>query len=1141
MRKIEWICLFALLISFTVVFSVCDNGSISVPTTYTVTFQTNGGSSIESQTVEEGAQAVRPANPTKNGFTFGNWYADAELTTVFDFDTPINNDITLYAKWLDPNDPNTIFTIRFNSNGGSVIEDQLISEGNTASRPQNPSKSGFGFAGWFSDEGLTMGYNFDSPVTQNITLYAKWDTNFFTVSFNSMGGSSVESQNIAHNTTATKPNDPILEGSVFDNWYIDIELQTVHNFDTPITGNITLYAKWLTPFTVTFNSNVGSEVPAQIVGEGKTASRPQDPTRTGFIFGNWYIDAELVTVYNFDISVTGNITLYAKWLSPYTVSFNSNGGSFVTDQIIGEGRTVNRPQNPVRTGYDFTSWFIDEGLTIEYDFNTPVTQDITLYAKWNINFNIDDFGTGATIDGEFTVSNATEWADAISVINAEGNGTAVTKKNYIINIVADFALPGIDYYVLSWSTDPTFTSTYINISLRGKDHTMSLSSNGAMILLDTNQNLIIRDITLKGRNMTSDGGDNTQPLLYIRGVGVTLELKGDATITGNGGNEDRAAFHGCGIRFESNGTLIIQDNAKIHGNDFMGVSMQGGSIIMRDNAAIFNNENGIGGTWNTNSSNTTVTMQDQAKVYGNSGSGISCGDFSMIDNATVYNNDWTGVQSGNAIMSHNARIYENGGDGIWATNLTMTDYATIIDNMGGGASAYIITMNDNALITRNDGRGVTTIGYGLDDTIEMNDNAEISYNTGGGVYSSNIIMNNNSSIVNNSVSISGTLGGGGGVLLPRGLISTLIMNDKSLISGNISENGNGGGIGCANEPTSMSITTNIILQGDARITNNRTISGGGIYIGGGTVATSSLIIKDNVSIDNNTATDTGGGICIFGLHHGTPTILTIQDNAIIKENTANQAGGLYFGHIEATICGFAKVVDNTARQGGGVMAVASTFTMQNNSSISNNTATGDYAAGGGVYLAGSTTIALKTFIPSFIMRDNATVSNNIVLSNTDSAIFGGGGIYATASGDWKNSLILMHDNTTVSGNIAPRGGGVFTRYDGFTGNFGNLYMLRDSKISGNTASIEGGGVYTMANTYLRMSGGTIYGNNEGEDSNVVKNGNTNINGMGAALFKETNAVTQYGTFSADGETFTSSGNLSTTDNTIRVENGVLQP
>jgi uncharacterized repeat protein (TIGR02543 family) len=108
--------------------------------------------------------------PTRTGYTFGGWYSNSVLTTAFNFDSPITADITLYAKWIQA----VTYTVTFNSNNGSDVAPKTVNEGQKADKPANPTKSGFLFDGWYSNSELTTAFDFNTPITQNITLYAKW-------------------------------------------------------------------------------------------------------------------------------------------------------------------------------------------------------------------------------------------------------------------------------------------------------------------------------------------------------------------------------------------------------------------------------------------------------------------------------------------------------------------------------------------------------------------------------------------------------------------------------------------------------------------------------------------------------------------------------------------------------------------------------------------------------------------------------------------------------------------------------------------------------------------------------------------------------------------------------------------------------
>ena len=147
------------------------------PKTYTVTFNSDGGSAVAAQKVTEGKAVAKPADPKRNGYTFGGWYADAKLTKAYDFKAVVKGDLTLYAKWTKNSTPAPqpkTFTVTFNSNGGSAVAAQKVTEGKAVAKPADPTRSGYTFAGWYSDAKLTKAYDFKAVVKADATLYAKW-------------------------------------------------------------------------------------------------------------------------------------------------------------------------------------------------------------------------------------------------------------------------------------------------------------------------------------------------------------------------------------------------------------------------------------------------------------------------------------------------------------------------------------------------------------------------------------------------------------------------------------------------------------------------------------------------------------------------------------------------------------------------------------------------------------------------------------------------------------------------------------------------------------------------------------------------------------------------------------------------------
>lgn len=150
----------------------------------------------------------------------------------------------------------------------------------------------------------------------------------------------------------------------------------------------------LQKYTVTFNSQGGSEVASQAVYAGEKIVKPANPTKEKEYFVDWYKEAECTNVWDFENeTVSQDITLYAKWTSiAYTVTFETNEGTPIEAQLVPEGTFATKPvPAPTKEGYLFEGWYTEQTMTNLFDFYTPITKDITLYAKWmdisSITFN----------------------------------------------------------------------------------------------------------------------------------------------------------------------------------------------------------------------------------------------------------------------------------------------------------------------------------------------------------------------------------------------------------------------------------------------------------------------------------------------------------------------------------------------------------------------------------------------------------------------------------------------------------------------------------------------------------------------------------------------------------------------------------
>ena len=218
-----------------------------------------------------------------------------------------------------------------------------------------------------------------------MTVYAKWIVNSYEITFDSRGGSAVNSirQNFQSNISA--PTNPTREGFTFDGWYTNQSLTgDPYEFTTMPSENIVLYAKWLAnSYTINFNSNGGSAVSAITQAFGSSVSAPTDPTRTGYEFLGWFINATTQDSYQFTTIPSQNISLTARWrILQYTIIFETRAGSEIDSLTLDYNSQIELPADPTRNGFTFGGWFTNPELTIEFSVSPMPANDITLYAKW---------------------------------------------------------------------------------------------------------------------------------------------------------------------------------------------------------------------------------------------------------------------------------------------------------------------------------------------------------------------------------------------------------------------------------------------------------------------------------------------------------------------------------------------------------------------------------------------------------------------------------------------------------------------------------------------------------------------------------------------------------------------------------------
>ena len=357
------------------------------PVVYTITFNSNDGSSVESQNVNAGEKLTEPTPaPTKEGFTFDGWYEDSTFSKKFDFNTPITDSMTLYAKWIENK-----YTLTFDANGGTGSMTPIADLTGEYTLPSNgfTAPSGKQFKGWSLTTDGAIVTKVD--MTENKTVYAIWEdiqVVTYTVTFDVNGGTSVASQNVNAGEKATEPTPaPTKEGFTFDGWYEDATLNTKFDFNTQIVSEITLYAKWIeNKYTLTFDANGGSGIMTPIADLTGEYTLPANgfTAPSGKQFKGWSLTTDGATVTKVDM--TENKTVYAIWedipVVTYTLTFDANGGSGTMTPIADLTGEYTLPANgfTAPSGKQFKGWSLTaNGATVT---KVDMTENRTVYAIW---------------------------------------------------------------------------------------------------------------------------------------------------------------------------------------------------------------------------------------------------------------------------------------------------------------------------------------------------------------------------------------------------------------------------------------------------------------------------------------------------------------------------------------------------------------------------------------------------------------------------------------------------------------------------------------------------------------------------------------------------------------------------------------
>ena len=415
-------------------------------------------------------------------------------------------DVTeLTVQWTAPT-----YAVTLNTNGGTIADGKDVTGytyGVGATLPTDVTRTGYTFKGWYDNENLT-----GSPVTAiggaetgNKEYWAKWEINQYTITFDTNGGSEIVPITQDYGTEITAPADPTRKGYTFKGWDKEIP-------ETMPAENITVKAQWgINQYTITFDTNGGSEIAPITQDYGTKITAPDKPTRKGYTFKGW--DKEIPETMPAD-----NITVKAQWeINQYTITFDTNGGSEIAPITQDYGTEITAPDNPTRKGYTFKGW--DKEIP-----ETMPAENITITARWKDT----EKPTGEIIIG------TNKWNEFLNELTF-GIFFKDTQE-VTINAVDNSGVVFVSYLV----TDKELSEAELNsLVFRAYEEPFSIDPNGEYIiyvmLVDENINITY----LRSDRITLD---NIQPVIsgiengktYCEAQTVTVDEKYVDTVTVNG-------------------------------------------------------------------------------------------------------------------------------------------------------------------------------------------------------------------------------------------------------------------------------------------------------------------------------------------------------------------------------------------------------------------------------------------------------------------------------------------------------------------------------------------------------------------------------------------------------------------------------
>lgn len=269
---------------------------------------------------------------------------------------------------------NRTYTVKIINQEGEILQELIVKKGENINGVKEPEKEGYIFVSWLKDG---VYYDEKSPIYENITITPNYTltpeiVKNYVVSFNF--GDEIKKQTVKEGNKVTKPDDPKKEKHKFLGWF---DGETLFDFDTLIEKDIILTAKYeKIVFTITYELNGGSGTKSEEVEKGSILQKPKDPTKFGYNFDKWTKDGQK---FDFNTKIENDITLKAEWVAKeyVKVEFNTDGGNIINNQMIEIGSKIENLPIPVKEGYTFKYWSLEEK---EFDKNMIINEDIELIA-----------------------------------------------------------------------------------------------------------------------------------------------------------------------------------------------------------------------------------------------------------------------------------------------------------------------------------------------------------------------------------------------------------------------------------------------------------------------------------------------------------------------------------------------------------------------------------------------------------------------------------------------------------------------------------------------------------------------------------------------------------------------------------------